>query len=160
MYCMFEEYECLTLPPPSPIDNATCREPYFGVVPGVNHRKLEGDWYVPYGFNTDYDCFGCQILTFEFPKNQPIFYEALYNLIAVNGSLIWNDIVMHGDESSPGIFTLHGHDSGFDNTQQWYFLMQSDDTVVVYYCGELMTWRFEGALVLSRSKTFDNLKTQ
>jgi hypothetical protein len=52
---------------------------------------------------------------FHFESGKPIFYNALYDLIAVNGSLIWNDIVMNGTEEKPGILTLKGRDSGFDN---------------------------------------------
>jgi hypothetical protein len=66
MYCMFEEHQCLTLPPPSPIDNATCRSPKEAVVAGVDKVLMEGDWYVTHGFNPDYDCFACQILSFDF----------------------------------------------------------------------------------------------
>lgn len=76
---------------------------------------MEGTWYVTHGFNPDYDCFACQELMFRFESGKPIFYNALYDLIAVNGSLIWNDIVMNGTEEKPGILTLKGRDSGFDN---------------------------------------------
>ena len=32
MYCMFQGHNCLTLPEPQPIDNATCRNPASAVV--------------------------------------------------------------------------------------------------------------------------------
>lgn len=35
MNCIFIEYECLDLPDPSPINNATCRDPIDYVVPGI-----------------------------------------------------------------------------------------------------------------------------
>ena len=56
---------------------------------------MRGTWYVTNGYNPDYDCFACQELTFDVNRvgdSSPIFYNALYNLQAVNGSLIWNDI--------------------------------------------------------------------
>ena len=152
---MFEKYECLTLPPPSPSNNVTCRAPVDSVVNGIDQSYLAKSWYVTHGFNRDYDCFACQLLSFEFPKDEPIFYNALYDLMAVNGSMIWNDIVMRGNEDIPGVMTLKGHDSGFDNVQNWYVLMQSDDTMLVYYCGDLMTWHFEGALVMSKTPILD-----
>ena len=115
---------------------------------------MTGSWYVTHGFNPDYDCFACQELSFEFnrPGDQsPVFYNALYNLIAVNGTLIWNDIQMHGSEETAGILTLIGRDSGFENVQHWYVLMQEEDTMLAYYCGDLMTWHFEGVLVMSKT---------
>lgn len=111
------------------------------------------------GFNLDYDCFACQELTFDFNRvgdSSSIFYNALYDLIAVNGSLIWNDIQMHGSETSPGIMTLIGRDSGFENIQNWYVLLLEEDTMLVYYCGELMTWHFEGVLVMSKTPTLNS----
>jgi len=151
MHCMFQEYECLTLPDPSPIDNVTCKNPQDFVVQGVDETLLEGTWYVTDGFNPDYDCFACQELSFEFPADKPIWYNALYSLIAVNGTLIWNDIKMNGTEEIPGIITMSGHDSGFDNIQHWYFMLLEEDTAMVYYCGDLMTWHFEGVLVMSKT---------
>lgn len=55
-------------------------------------------------------------------------YDAMYDLIAVNGSLIWNHVQMLGEEETPGVMTLHGHDSGFDNVQRFFFLINEVDT--------------------------------
>jgi len=63
---MFEEYNCIDFPEPTPSNNATCREPTSEVVAGINQDYAEGTWYVQYGFNTDYDCFDCQLLSFDF----------------------------------------------------------------------------------------------
>ena len=116
---------------------------------------MEGTWYVTDGFNPYYDCFGCQELSFDFKKGQPVDYNALYNLIAVNGSIIWNDIKMKGTEETPGIITMRGRDSGFENVQTWYFMMVEADTSVVYYCGDLESWHFEGILVMSKTPEFN-----
>jgi len=119
---------------------------------------MTGTWYVTNGYNPDYDCFACQELSFDFNRPgdaSPIFYNALYDLIAVNGTLIWNDIQMHGSEETPGILTLVGRDSGFENVQHWYVLHLEEDTMLVYYCGDLMTWHFEGVLVMSKTPTLN-----
>lgn len=116
MYCMFQENECLTLPDPTdPWNNATCRKPEHFVVDGVDQTLMEGTWYVVNGYNPQYDCFGCQELSFDFHGEEATDYNALYNLIAVNGSMIWNDIKMKGYEETPGIITMKGRDSGFEN---------------------------------------------
>lgn len=120
---------------------------------------MTGTWYVTNGFNSDYDCFACQKLTFDFERptdNLPVFYNALYNLIAVNGTLIWNDIQMQGSEDIPGVLKLTGRDSGFENVQHWYVLHQETDTMLVYYCGDLMNWHFEGVLVMSKTPSLNS----
>lgn len=66
---------------------------------------------------------------------------------------------MHGDEETPGILTLKGRDSGFDNIQHWYIMVLEADTMLAYYCGDLMTWHFEGVLVMSKTKTFNKNRT-
>lgn len=52
--------------------------------------------------------------------------------------------------------TLIGRDSGFENIQNWYVLLLEEDTMLVYYCGELMTWHFEGVLVMSKTPTLNS----
>jgi len=152
MHCMFEEYHCVEFPDPSPENNATCREPIHEVVNGVNKELAQGDWYVQQGFNRDYDCFDCQILSFDFKqRHPPLIYEALYDLYAVNGTLIWNHVENDGVEEQPGIWTLTGDDGGLHQVQRWFFLINEEDTMLVYYCGTLMTWSFEGVLVMSKT---------
>jgi hypothetical protein len=34
----------------------------------------------------------------------------------------------------------------------------SEDTMLVYYCGDLMTWHFEGVLVMSKTPTLNQAK--
>lgn len=161
MRCMFVDHKCLYLPDPDPINNATCRDPTDSVVSAINQDLMQGTWYVNYGFNPDYDCFECQELSFDFSgtdPSAPIHYEALYDLIAVNGTLIWNDVVMTGDEKAPGIINLVGQNNGFDNVQDWYVMVSDEDTLVAYYCGYLMTWHFEGVLVMSKTPEFNQAK--
>jgi len=59
---------------------------------------------------------------------------------------------MTGAEDTPGIISLHGTSGGLDNDQDWYIMYQSDDTLLAYYCGNTLTWHFEGALVMSKVK--------
>lgn len=155
MTCMFSDYECMSLPPPDANNNVQCRSPSDAVVNGIDTKLAWGSWYVTNGYNHQYDCFDCQILSFDFVKREPIKYEAVYNFIGVDGKLHWDDVIMHGEEETPGILTLKGHDSGFDDVQHWYFLMNYADTQMVYYCGDLQTWHFEGVLIMSKQKTLN-----
>ena len=68
MHCIFEEYNCAEFPDPDPNNDIECREPLAEVVNGVDHHQAQGNWYIKYGYNKDYDCFDCQISTFTFPR--------------------------------------------------------------------------------------------
>lgn len=63
---------------------------------------------------------------------------------------------MHGEEETPGIVTLKGEENGFDQVQHFYFLLNEADTMMVYYCGDLLDyWHFEGVLVMSKTMTLN-----
>jgi len=47
--------------------------------------------------------------------------------------------------------SLWGTNGGFDNEQEWYVLHLDEDTNVVYYFGSLMSWHFEGVLVMAKN---------
>lgn len=59
---------------------------------------------------------------------------------------------MAGDEETLGVISMVGRDSGLMNSQDWYFLYQSETTMMAYYCGNVKTWHFEGFVVMSRDK--------
>jgi hypothetical protein len=161
MRCMFVDHKCLYLPEPDALNNAVCRKPDYLTVE-IDHAKLSGTWKVNYGFNPDYDCFACQELSFEYNNTDvknPIWYNAYYDIVNVKGQQQWNDVVMTGSDSK-GIISLAGQNNGFDNTQQWYVLKLDDEVCLVYYCGQLMTWNFEGVLMMSRDGTISDAKMQ
>ena len=54
--CLYVDYECVTLPPPDEINNATCRNP----ATTATTVDISGVWYIVRGFNPLYDCFDCQ----------------------------------------------------------------------------------------------------
>jgi len=150
MNCLFIEYECLQLPDPSPLNNITCKDPMDLVVSGIKTEFAQGDWYMTYGYSDLYDCFDCQILSYGFPHDKPIEYGALYDLVAANGTSIWNKVYMEGEELEPGVITYIGENGGLTNTQRFYFLINELETQMVYYCGDLLTWHFEGLLIQSK----------
>lgn len=111
MKCLFVDHECLSLPPPDPLNNATCREPTT-YVETVDETLLNGEWFVVQGFNPLYDCFACQELTFSVNDGK-LDYEALFNMIAANGTEIWVAADMTGDDTStPGILQMDGMENG------------------------------------------------
>jgi len=60
---------------------------------------------------------------------------------------------MTGNQSTPGILSLSGQNNGFDNNQEWYITALDENVLMAYYCGTLMTWKFEGLLIMTKSKT-------
>lgn len=105
----------------------------------VDLWKLQRTWYVTHGYNPDYDCFACQKLSFDYDwslPEDPIELNTVYDVIAMNGSLIWNDNQMKGDQQS-GMITLKGRDNGLNTNQRWFLLLLTEDTLVVYHCGEV-----------------------
>jgi len=58
---------------------------------------------------------------------------------------------MTGAENKPGVLSLYGTSGGLDNNQDFYIMYQSEYTTVIYYCGDTLTWHFEGFLVLTNT---------
>lgn len=150
--CLFVDHECLSLPPPDPLNNATCRDPTTQTVEEVDDEVLNGTWYVVQGFNPLYDCYACQELTFDVTDGK-IDYTALFSMIAANGTEIWPIAKMQGeDRSQPGKLIMTGEENGLPDEQTWYVMHLSTDTLVVYYCGNILdSWHFEGLLVMSKT---------
>lgn len=114
--CLYVDYQCVDLPPPDALNNATCRNP-TQVVEQVDEDLLNGVWYAMQGYNPYYDCYNCYELTFEVTDGK-LSYDYLFNTIAVNGSEIWlTDELVGEDRSTPGELTLHGHDNGMTDDQ-------------------------------------------
>ena len=136
--CLYVDPGCITLPPPSsPYNNATCRDP-TSTVEAVDENLLNGQWYILQGYNPLYDCFSCQQSTFEITDGK-IDYSALYTVIAANGTEIWSTASMTGDSRiTPGHLILDGHDNGLPDHQDWNVMHLSEDTLVVYYCGNVL----------------------
>ena len=155
--CLFVDPACLALPDPLPINNATCRD--HTPVSSIDTAALEGTWYVLQGFNPVYDCFECQQETFKFNADGQVDYDAMFNLAASNGTEIWPTAHMTGNITG-GTVELYGFDHGLPDHQSWSVMYQSDDTLVTYYCGDVLDqWHFEGLIVMSRDGNFNEART-
>ena len=149
--------DCVKLPPyPS-----TCRYPnQTKQYRQYKLQDLKGGWWVAKGYNRAYDCLTCQHNFFDampFTTNEftyrPTFYTTGLNktLMLVNGSVLvdLNEVDNAGDPIELGYYLF-----GIPFKFTWYPLdgLYDGSVVYVYYCGSLLNWRMEGALVLSRSK--------
>uniref|UniRef100_A0A7S3I6F7 VDE lipocalin domain-containing protein n=1 Tax=Favella ehrenbergii TaxID=182087 RepID=A0A7S3I6F7_9SPIT len=150
--CLFVEHGCLWLPPPEPINNATCRD--HTPVAEIDEAGLEGTWYVVSGFNPVYDCFACQMETFTVKDGQ-VSYTANFNMAATNGTEIWPSAEMSGNITG-GVVELYGFDHGLPDHQSWNVMYQTEDTLVTYYCGDVLDqWHFEGLIVMSKTTSLN-----
>lgn len=156
MNCMFVEYECAELPPPDALNNATCRDP-TNYIADYDRNLLNGDWYTVQGFNPVYDCLQpCAIQTYEIEADGTATYDAVFNMDDINGDEIWRTNDMVGENTSiPGVLSFSGFQHGLPDAEHWYVMHLTEDSAVMYYCGSVMTWTFEGLIVLSRTPTLN-----
>ena len=58
---------------------------------------------------------------------------------AVNGTQIWPTATMTGDDyTQPGKLTFLANDNGLPDNQDWYVMLLTEDTMAVYYCGNIL----------------------
>ena len=56
------------------------------------------------------------------------------------------------DKTTPGILQMLGEENGMPDKQQWFVMLSTEDTFIAYYCGGVLTWSFEGLLVMSKTQ--------
>ena len=148
MSCMLVENQCLTLPPPDSFNNATCRNPIDQAIP-LEDDTLSGYWYVVKGYNPTYDCFQCAKQSFT-TKGAEVDYSAVFNMINKKGEEMWVPSDYVGARSDDGkTVLLSTTDFGLPDDETWYVMYRDEDTLVAYYCGSVLTWHFEGMLIMS-----------
>ena len=153
--CMIEN-KCITLRPMP----AFCRYPsevakhrYFQI------SDLKGGWWVARGYYPAMDCIACQHTFFDGFQylNNQFVYRPTFEALTVNGSYTYvnGSILVDLENTKPGEpIELDYYLYGVPVHTNWHVLTGTDDnsTILVYYCGDILTeWRFEGALILSRS---------
>ena len=148
MSCMLVDHQCVSLPPPDSYNNATCRDPTDLALP-IDDDTLNGDWYVVKGYNPTYDCFECAKQSFK-TEGQDVQYSAEFNMINKMGKEQWvtSDYTGKRNDDGKTVF-LHTVDFGLPDDETWYVMHSDEDTLVLYYCGSVLTWHFEGLLVMS-----------
>jgi len=148
MSCMLVENQCFSLPPPDAYNNATCRDPTDKAIP-IADDTLNGDWYVVKGYNPTYDCFECAKQSYT-TKGSEVDYSAVFNMINKKGEEIWPASNYTGKVNDDGkTVYLATTDFGLTDEETWYVMHKDEDTLVMYYCGSVLTWHFEGLLVMS-----------
>ena len=153
MRCL-ELNNCFSFPPiPS-----TCKAPNgIKMKRNLTVSDIQGNWWVLRGFNPVYDCFPCQ-RNYFIPGSPQWTYRADYQVYLLNNTLkvISQAGPILSDSSTLGGFNLSYLDAGLTNNESWWIFDRIDDIssgdsyFLVYYCGNVLQWHFEGAIVYSK----------
>ena len=77
-------------------------------------------------------------------------YSAVFNMINKKGEEMWVPSDYVGTRSDDGkTVLLSTTDFGLPDDETWYVMYRDEDTLVAYYCGSVLTWHFEGMLIMS-----------
>ena len=124
----------------------------------LSTADLKGNWWALRGYHPVYDCYPCKRLEFS-PMTQQagsMDFKTTFQGYMVNGSRVKVSGEATVPSSSPGSpisFDITG--LGPSLSMKWWLIDQADDKsyILMYYCGSVLQWNYEGALVLSMNNT-------
>ena len=152
MTCLAEK-QCMTLPT---IPN-TCKGPSnITLLKEIPITQMEGAWWVVRGYHPVYDCYPCQNDHLSPHNSTAWVYSPHYQVYLANGSLgliEQSGYVINTDATSAAGYKIAFEDAGVSNYETWWVIDRADDRsyYLVYYCGSLLQWNFEGAIVFSKT---------
>ena len=139
---------CLQLPP---IPN-TCKGPNNITIQNeVDPSKLSGSWWIVRGYHQVYDCYPCQRNIFKASSSSSMSYNAMFQVYLENGGLKLlnqNGNIMTNSTPKAG-YPIAFSDAGPFTSATYWIIDQVTDYILVYYCGNVLEWNFEGAMVYS-----------
>ena len=125
----------------------------------LSTKDLNGSWWVLKGKHPVYDCYPCQHLSFTRRNTSSKYWYFLpqYQVYLENGSMtLYSDPYDKFPDTSPGesVSFLYG-DAGIPHFERWWLVDEADDKsyVLMYYCGNVLQWHYDGALVMAREKS-------
>lgn len=147
------DHKCMNLPS---IPN-TCKGPNnITILKKVPISELKGPWRVVRGYHPVYDCYPCQKDSLSPYNSTAWIYNPNYQVYLANGSLglINQSGYLRDTTSEEEGYSIYFVDAGVGNFEKWWIIDKADDNsyFLVYYCGNVFQWNFEGAIVLSRTK--------
>ena len=152
MTCLAEK-QCMTLPT---IPN-TCKGPSnITLLKEIPITQMEGAWWVVRGYHPVYDCYPCQNDHLSPHNSTAWVYSPHYQVYLANGSLGLIDqsgFVDTTTTNSAAGYKIAFEDAGISNYETWWIIDRADDRsyYLIYYCGNVLQWYFEGAIVLSEA---------
>ena len=145
-------HKCMDLPS---IPN-TCKGPSnVTLLKEISISELKGAWWVVRGYHPVYDCYPCQNDVLM-PNNATMWvYSPHYQVYLANGSLglIEQSGFMDISTTPQAGYAIRFEDAGVSNVERWWIVDMAEDNsyYLVYYCGSLLQWYFEGAIVFSKT---------
>ena len=142
--------DCLELPPiPS-----TCRAASAKPAKQLSVKDLQGDWWVVRGYHPVFDCYACTHQHFESMSDTTWQFASSSVVTLVDGTHKAFSLKIEMPVEPPGKgFTFTYDFAGAANNATWWVVDKADDGsyVLVYYCGAVADWNYEGAMVMARS---------
>ena len=150
-------HKCMHLPP---IPN-TCKGPNnITILKQVDISELNGAWWVMRGHHLVYDCYPCQRNVFKPFNSTAMIYNPMYQVYLVNESLAFiNQSGFLMTKSTPQAgYPIIFDDAGFDNFETWWIIDKAADNsyYLIYYCGSVLQWYFEGAIIYSATPSLSD----
>jgi len=153
-------YKCINFPP----IQVTCKAP-DRMKKNISLSQLQGNWFNLKGYHPVYDCYPCQ--KYSFQMGSPFWsYKASYQAYYTDGSLKSVSQSGSAESNSPSSgFNISFIYAGLTYNSTWWVFDSIEDAAssneyyLVYYCGHVLEWGFEGALVLSKAATFPESAT-
>lgn len=141
---------CIELPPiPS-----TCKAASAKPAKQLSVKDLDGDWWVVRGYHPVYDCYGCKRERFQAMGSDSYQWSPSYLATLVDGSQkpVSQKFEMPVEPPGQG-FTFTFDDGGAINNATWWVVDKADDGsyALVYYCGNVADWNYEGGIVMAQS---------
>ena len=150
-------HKCMNLPA---LPN-TCKGPKnITVLKEIPISELQGSWWVVRGHHPVYDCYPCQLNSFG-PNNATTWiYSPDYQVFLANGSmgLIKQSGYVNITTTSQAGYHVVFDDAGIGNFENWWVIDKVPVSsssgkyyYLIYYCGNVLQWNFEGAIVYSKT---------
>ena len=177
LQCTIEDYKCINIAIVPPGDQAPeeVPPPPLDLAPSFTPASMEGSWYKVLGWNRQYDCFDCQMNTFEVQKGDfenKAKVDVDFSMIAkrsgrgeqLNGQHMKENLVFDKDIfiSSSGATmksrrTAHteGRMFGLTFWENWYVIGENKPSETpfkfIYYTGKTLQNTYSGAFVYTRT---------
>lgn len=120
---------------------------------------LVGDWWVVKGYHPVFDCYPCQHSQFRQVDATSLNYTQKYQVYLANDSLGLMESLFIFPNTTPGAnISFKDNSMGFSEPLTWWLIDAADDGsyVLVYYCGNILRWYYDGALVLAKEKVLSD----
>ncbi|XP_062594865.1 uncharacterized protein LOC134256217 [Saccostrea cucullata] len=155
MKCASTDHQCITNDPPNP--PVVCHPPQK-VESSFMIDQLNGSWYIVKGLNPLYDCFDCQITTFNPSLSSKTVFDVFekFDVKTVKGGVRHRSVNETVAQVSGGIFNYTSMMMGHNTQSQWRIVHVGTGNafLLAYYCGSISAdYFYEGTVVYSRSPT-------